>query len=195
MLSTTKESALTKGDTPEMSRLARMWTFGFALAIAACTGEDSGKGGVGGASGADSDASGASGKGGAAGAMGGTTGTAGGARDSGTNPNWCALQGKFVGSVDAKLPMPTCGHVPFKTTYDITINGTMLTLTQHIENVPMTGTIDAMCKGTASLVSPPREFTLTFDPGALTAMGTYKDGDASTCITNYDLSIVLTPAP
>jgi hypothetical protein len=93
-----------------------------------------------------------------------------------------------------RQPAPSCGLVPaFKTVYTVTINGTSLTLTQRVENVPMTGMIDRACRGTASLTQPPREFALTFDPAALTASGTYKDGNAATCVATYNLTMTLQP--
>ena len=86
-----------------------------------------------------------------------------------------------------------CNSLPaYGTIYNITIDGTSITLEQYVEQFPMTGTIDAQCSVSIVLEAPTyRKFDLTLDAAAMTGDGTLVDGDTSDCQSTYDLTMTL----
>ena len=86
-----------------------------------------------------------------------------------------------------------CRSLPsYGTVYNLTVNGTSISIEQYVERFPMTGTIDAQCNVSVVIESPLyREFDFTLNPAAMTGSGTLVDADTSDCRSTYDLTMTL----
>jgi hypothetical protein len=129
--------------------------------------------------------------------IGGSSATSGGGSSTGgtgTPINGCQLQGQLSANAHVLLPQATCGSSAgaYDTIYSVTISGTSITLTQTVENFPMSGTIDANCNVSIVVTTPAyREFNLVLDPNAMTATGTYITANLSDCRSTRTITMTL----
>lgn len=177
-----------------------LWIGLSSLALAGCSddGSSSETGGSSGSSGSGGSSAGSSGSGGSSTGSGGSSGSSGSSASGGSagqsNPNQCVLQGEFKAATQADISERMCNAIDFSTIYNLTIEGTQITIAQYVENFPMTGTIDAACEVAIEVTTPLyRAFDLTLDPVAMTGTGTLTEGNLSDCRATYDVEMTLEP--